>query len=142
MADHIATAEIDTFAPPSRVWAALTDPAQIRQYFFGSVVDTDWAVGSPITWSGEYEGKAYQDKGEVLECTPETRLKVSHFSPLAGQPDEPENYHVITYDLSARDGGTHVSMTQDNNGDDDEARRASSTWETMLAGLKKTVEAD
>ena len=48
---------------------------------FGSKVVTDWVEGSPIVWKGEYEGKTYEDKGEVLEIEPERRLKVSHPSP-------------------------------------------------------------
>lgn len=87
MADHVATAEIDIDATPSQVWAALTDPAQIKKYMFGSEVVTDWQQGSPIVWQGEYEGKPYQDKGEILEIEPEKRMKVTHFSPLTGQPD-------------------------------------------------------
>ena len=49
-------------APAAQVWKALTDPAIIKQYFFGTNVETDWKKGSPITWTGEWEGKTYQDK--------------------------------------------------------------------------------
>jgi uncharacterized protein YndB with AHSA1/START domain len=31
MADHVATAESEIDAPPSQVWAALTDPEQIKK---------------------------------------------------------------------------------------------------------------
>jgi uncharacterized protein YndB with AHSA1/START domain len=89
MADHVATAESEIDAPPSQVWAALTDPEQIKKYMFGSEVETDWRPGSPIVWKGEYEGKQYEDKGEILEFEPERRLKVTHFSPLSGQEDVP-----------------------------------------------------
>ena len=64
MTGNLATAETEIEAPASRVWAALTDPDQIKEYMFGSQVETSWEVGSPITWNGEYEGRPYQDKGE------------------------------------------------------------------------------
>ena len=90
----VATAEIDIEAPVERVWSALVDPDQIEKYMFGSRVETDWQVGSPIVWAGEYDGKPYEDKGEVLAVDEPTRLSVSHFSPLSGQDDVPENYHT------------------------------------------------
>ena len=81
MTRHEATADVVVAASPERVWRALTDPGQIAEYMMGSRVDTDWQPGSPITWSGEWQGKAYQDKGEVLELEPGTRLVVTHYSP-------------------------------------------------------------
>jgi len=77
MGNVTATAEIEIAAPASKVWAALTDPEIIARYFFGSRVETDWQPGHPIIWRGEYEGRAYEDKGRVLEVDPNRRLKVS-----------------------------------------------------------------
>ena len=45
MAGIVATAETDIIASPARVWSALTDPAQIKRYMFGSEVETDWKPG-------------------------------------------------------------------------------------------------
>ncbi|HEY7052089.1 MAG TPA: SRPBCC family protein [Mycobacterium sp.] len=137
---YIAKAEVDVDAPASGVWHALTDPDKVAQYFFGSRVETDWQPGSPIVWKGEYNGKAFEDKGEILEVQPNRLLKMSHFSPMSGQPDKLENYHTLTYELDERDGATHVSLSQDNNGSEEEAQRATANWEAMLAGLKKTAE--
>jgi uncharacterized protein YndB with AHSA1/START domain len=137
---YIAKAEIDVAAPASRVWKALTDPETIAKYFFGSQVQTDWQPGSPIVWKGEYEGKRYEDKGEILEVEQNRLLRVTHFSPMTGLPDKPENYHTLTYTLDERGGSTHVSLSQDNNGSEAEAERATANWMTMLNGLKSTVE--
>lgn len=134
-----ATAEIDASA--AQVWAALTDPKQIKEYMFGSVVETDWQPGSPIVWKGVYEGKEYQDKGEILEIEPGQRLSVSHFSPLSGQPDVPENYHTLTYELAESDGGTRLTLSQDNNGSDAEVEHSTAMWTSMLSSLKGVVEA-
>ena len=84
MKGRVATAETEIHAPAGKVWRALTDPDEIQKYMFGSRVETDWKPGSRITWKGEYEGKKFEDKGEVLEVVPERRLKVTHFSPLSG----------------------------------------------------------
>ena len=140
MADHVANAEIEIDASPAHVWAALTDPELIKQYMFGSQVETDWKAGSPIVWKGEYEGKAYEDKGEIVEIEPERRLKMTHFSPLSGQDDRPENYHTLLYELEARAGKTRVSLSQDNNASKEAAEHSQANWEKMLADLKQVVE--
>ena len=140
MADHVATVETEIEAPPSKVWTALTDPDQIEKYMFGSHVVTDWKPGSSIVWKGEYEGKKYEDKGEILEVEPERRLKLTHFSPLSGQEDVPENYHTLTYELEAAGPMTRVALSQDNNPTAEAAEHSKANWEKMLSGLKKVVE--
>lgn len=141
MEDYIAQAETQIEAPASRVWDALTDPDQIARYMFGSRVTTDWKPGSSIVWKGEYEGKPYEDKGEILEVEPERRLRMTHFSPMSGDEDVPENYHTLTYELEARNGSTRVSLTQDGNDTAEAAEHSQANWEEMLSGLKATVEA-
>ena len=89
MTGKVASAETDIDAPRSEVWRALTDPDEIEKYMFGSRVETDWKPGSPITWKGEYEGKTYEDTGEILEVEPERRLKLTHSSASSGADRRP-----------------------------------------------------
>jgi uncharacterized protein YndB with AHSA1/START domain len=141
MTGRVATAETEIDAPRSKVWRALTDPDEIEKYMFGSRVETDWKPGSRITWKGEYEGKKYEDKGEILEVEQERRLKVTHFSSLSGQDDAPENYHTLVYELKDNDGKTRVSLSQDNNPSEEAAEHSRANWEKMLDALKEVVEA-
>jgi uncharacterized protein YndB with AHSA1/START domain len=136
----IAEASIAINAPVSKVWGALTNPAMIKQYFFGSDVVSDWKEGSPIVWKGQWEGKPYEDKGQVLQTEPGAILQFSHYSPLMGKPDVPENYHTVTYKLANDGEYTHVVLTQDNNANEKEMQHSRSMWQTMLEGLKKVVE--
>jgi uncharacterized protein YndB with AHSA1/START domain len=140
MTGQVATAATEISASRGQVWAALTDPAQIRKYMFGSEVETDWQPGSPIVWRGDYDGRKYEDKGEIVEVEPRRRLVFTHFSPLTGQEDVPENYHTVTYEIDEREGRTHVSLSQDNNASAEEAERSRTNWEMVLAGLKELVE--
>jgi uncharacterized protein YndB with AHSA1/START domain len=140
MTGVVATAEVDINAGAQQVWSALTDPKKIAKYMMGAEVSTDWRPGSAITWKGEYQGRSYEDKGEVVEFRPAKRLMVTHFSPLSGQPDEPSNYHTVVYDLAERDGKTHLSLSQDNNASEEEAQHSASNWQMMLDGLKNVVE--
>ncbi len=142
MTGQIATAAVDIAATPQRVWAALTDADEVERYMFGSRVETDWKPGSPIVWKGEYEGRRYEDKGEVIEAQPGRRLVVTHFSPLSGQPDKPENYHTVSYELRGSGNGTHVELSQDNNGSAEEAEHSAANWQMMLNGLKQHIESE
>ncbi len=137
----VARASITIAASPSVVWAALTTPATIKKYFFGSDIVTDWTVGSPILYRGEWQGKPYEDKGTIVTFSPEKRLVTTHWSPLSGAPDSLENYHTVSYELSAEAGGTRVTLTQDNNASEDEKTHSEANWKAVLEGLKKVVEA-
>jgi uncharacterized protein YndB with AHSA1/START domain len=140
MSGHVASAQCEIDAAPEEVWRALTDPRLIKQYMFGSEVTTNWKPGSPITWQGEFEGRAYQDKGEIISFEPSRQLEFTHFSPLTGQEDRPENYHRVRYDLQPTNGGTSVRLTQDNSSSAEEAEHSAANWQMMLDGLKKVVE--
>lgn len=146
MNETTAEAAVDVDADRDRVWAALTDPEQVRAYWLGASVDTDWEVGSPITWSGEWDGTPYQDKGEILEVDPGRTLAFSHWSPMTGSDDAPDSYHVVTFTLDDADGGTRVTLRQSNlthdATDDDRAAREDyeRNWATLLDGLKSQAE--
>ena len=135
-----ATATSTINAPVSKVWDALTKPELIKQYLFGTEVDTDWQVGSPITYRGVWEGKPYEDKGTILRFEPEHTLQYSHFSPLAGEQESPENYHTVTITLAQEGDATLVSLTQDNNANEEAREHSEKNWNVMLEGLKKILE--
>lgn len=146
MNEVTAEATVDIDAPRAEVWHSLTDPERIREYYLGAEVTTDWSVGSPITFKGEWQGTSYEDKGEVLVFEPERELAYSHWSSMSGKPDEPENYHVVHVTLDERDGTTRVTLQQSNlEGGATEQDRANreefeKNWTQMLQGLKQTTE--
>ncbi len=136
----VAQASISINAPSVQVWKALVDPQAIKQYMFGTNVVSTWREGSPIVWKGEWQGKSYEDKGVILQFKPGRTLQYSHFSPLSGLPDKPENYHVVTVELSGNGNQTRVALAQDNNATEEERADSEKNWGMMLAGLKKLVE--
>jgi uncharacterized protein YndB with AHSA1/START domain len=140
MTGIVATARVEVDAPVERVWTALTDPGEVKAWMFGTDLATDWLEGSPITWSGDYNRRPYQDKGEVVAVDEPHSFTVTHFSPLTGQPDVPENYHTLTYRLEPHGNSTLLSLSQDNNADADEAEHSRANWEQALSALRAHVE--
>ena len=128
-------------APRAKVWDALTNPAKVKQYMHGTDMSADWNVGSPIIWQGEWKGQSYIDKGTVLAFEPERLLTTTHWSPMGGSEDKPENYHTVTYELAEKGGKTMLTLTQDNNATQAEAdTMAENNWGPVLQGLKASAE--
>jgi uncharacterized protein YndB with AHSA1/START domain len=136
----IANVSTTINAPSAKLWQALVTPATIKEYMFGTTVTSDWVVGSPIVWKGEWQGRAYEDKGIILQVVPERVLEYSHFSPLAGVPDVPENYHIVTVELSPDGERTRVTLSQDNNPTEQARQHSEENWGMMLAALKQFLE--
>jgi uncharacterized protein YndB with AHSA1/START domain len=136
----IANVSTTIKAPSAKLWQALVTPAAIKEYMFGTTVTSDWVVGSPIVWKGEWQGRAYEDKGIILQVVPERVLEYSHFSPLAGVPDVPENYHIVTVELSPDGERTRVTLSQDNNPTEQARQHSEENWGMMLAALKQFLE--
>ena len=136
-----ASTSVMIAAPIDVVWDALVNPETIRQYLHGTQTITDWGVGSPILWRGEWQGTSYEDKGVVLEMEPPGRLRYTHYSPMYGSEDRPENYHEITCDLSERDGQTKLTLAQGNNASQKEADDSvAHFWAPALQIIKKVAE--
>ena len=132
---HISTV---MHASKAQIWDALTIPEIIKTYFFGATVDTNWQPGSPITWSGDYKGRKFQDKGQIKSSEANSQLSMTHWSPLSGLPDKPENYHTVTFDLEGRARTTKVTLTQTNL-TGTTADQAKKSWEPVLEGIKAAV---
>jgi uncharacterized protein YndB with AHSA1/START domain len=135
----IVTASTTITADPATVWDALTDPEVVSRAFFGADVKTDWEPGAPITFDGVWQGREFHDYGEILDAEPAQYLRFTHFSPLSGLPDEPENYHVVTFDLVPVGDETTVTVTQTNAGSEEEVRHSETIWADVLASLKSSV---
>jgi len=138
--NKIAEAHIDIHADADNVWDALVDPEKIKMYMFGATVSSGWFEGSDITWKGEMQGKPYEDKGKIVQLKPARLLQYTHYSPLSGLPDIPENYHSIIIELTPGEETTAVTLSQDNNRTEKEKEESQKNWQQMLEGLKKIAE--
>jgi uncharacterized protein YndB with AHSA1/START domain len=134
------TTETTIKAPIQDVWKALTTPELIKQWFFGVDTETDWKVGSPLIHRGEYQGKPYVDKGEIIRIEPPRLLVHTHWSDVSGKPDRPEHYQEVTWALSEQDGATRLSISERNLPSEEAKATSEAAWGTALGNLKEQLE--
>ncbi|MGV3632328.1 MAG: SRPBCC family protein [Bacteroidota bacterium] len=138
--DKIVQKNISINAQTTRVWDMLTNPDRIREWLYGTNTTTDWKVGSPIRFSGSWDGKEYEDKGRILQFEPEKILEYSYWSGFSGLPDEPENYSIVTFELMPINTGTDLSLTQRNFATAEMCEHSDKNWEQTLKLMKELLE--
>jgi uncharacterized protein YndB with AHSA1/START domain len=127
-------------APVQEVWNAITDPDVIERWFFGVKTETDWQPGSPIVHRGEWQGKPYEDKGEIVRIEPPTLLVHTHWSDVSGLPDRPEHYEEVTWSLAERNGSTDLTVSERNLASDEAKEMSEQSWRRVLENLKSLLE--
>jgi uncharacterized protein YndB with AHSA1/START domain len=128
-------------AQPAEVWETLTSREGMKAYMMGADVDAEWRVGGQIAMRGEFNGKPFEDRGEVRSFEPRRRLSYTHTSSAA-----PGQTHVVTIELTPRGDQTEVTVTQapgegvDAAADEKNRAQYEKTWAAMLEGLEKAIE--
>jgi uncharacterized protein YndB with AHSA1/START domain len=113
MATNVSTIKIK--APIERVWDILTKPEFVKQWQYGSELQTDWQLGTNIRFKTEWEGKVYQQWGKVLDVRQNELIKYSLFAPNPELEDKAENYFIINYVLTDENGNTKLEIIQEDN---------------------------
>lgn len=110
---------------------------------YGTETITDWKVGSPIVFQGEYEGVTYRDHGVILENIPYQKLIYSYWSSFSGTEDIPDNYSEVGYILMEQEDHT-TTLTWVQKGYVDEEKRAHSEngMNDFLEQLKQIIESN
>ena len=104
---------VDILAPASKVWLALTVPDLVKQWQYGADLLTTWEPGTAIIFRNEWNGQTFEQKGTVIEFTPESRLKYSLFFPRPELQNIPEHSFFMTYELTERGGATRLLIRQE-----------------------------
>jgi uncharacterized protein YndB with AHSA1/START domain len=132
----IAKSSIQINNTIDEAWKALINPEIVEKYMLGSQQLSDWRKGSSIKWKKDFNGRKFEDKGEILEITPQKSLKYTHYSPASGRPDAPQNYQTVSVTLKENRKGTTIDLTSDNNASEKEKAMAERIWAYYLQGLK------
>ena len=132
----IAKSSIQINNTVDEAWKALVDPEIVAKYMLGSQQVSDWQKGSSIIWRKDFNGRRFEDKGEILEITPQKSLKYTHYSPASGKPDAPENYQTVSVTLQENAKGTTIELSSDNNASEKEKEMTEQIWAYYFQGLK------
>jgi uncharacterized protein YndB with AHSA1/START domain len=127
-------------ASVDKVWDALINPEKIKQYLFGTNTICDWEVGSPMRFTGEWEGKPYEDKGTILAIEKEKLLSYNYWSSFSGVEDLPENYQIVTFQLRSNQSCTVLELTQQNIKSEEAKTHSLENWKMVLDGLASVAE--
>lgn len=125
---------------PDKVWDALTNPDKVKQWQYGSELITDWKTGSEIRFRSEWEGKIFEQWGTVLEFEPDQKLRYNLFAPAPGLEDRPENYFIMEYKLTKKEGETELEIIREDNRPGAEQEAEQGEENPVLKILKDLIE--
>jgi uncharacterized protein YndB with AHSA1/START domain len=124
---------------PEKLWAALTSSEFTRQYFFGRSIESDWQIGSPVTY---WQPDGTLDvKGKVIECDPPRLLTITwHVEWIPELLSLAEN--LISFQIDALGDLVRLTMMQSHREAIDEKllEGGRKGWPIILCGLKTLLE--
>lgn len=125
-------------APPDKVWKALTDGSQTKEYFYGGRVTSSFKKGATIAYFGDGEFNLLD--GEVLEVTAEKRLVTSflaHWDDKVSK-DKPSR---VAWELTPIGGATKIALVHDRfAGETATYQQSADGWNVILSSLKTYLE--
>ena len=132
-------------APRDRVYAAWTDPAQLKQWFGPENVQTrdlvaDARVGGEFRWDlVNPEGEEMTIHGEFRELQPGKKVVFT----WQWDDDEVWENHisVVTVELSDRDGGTELRLIHEQLPNEQSRDGHNGGWNSALDKLEKFFSA-
>ena len=121
------------------VWDALVNPEKIKIYLFGTEAISDWKVGSSLIFQGEWEGKAYKDKAIILAFEENKLFSYSYWSGFSGLEDIPENYSIISFELTTEGNATLINFNQIGFASEEARNHTDSNWNAVFEKIREIV---
>ena len=123
---------------PERLWSALTDANQMKEYWFGMYIKTEWKTGAE--WQMVFPDRRVADTGEILELERPKRIQLkwrNEFRPEL----KAEGFTLCTMDLEPVGGAVRLTVTHTiERADSSFIRAVSGGWPKILSNLKSLLE--
>lgn len=123
---------------PEKLWSALTDPDQMREYWFGMQFKTEWKTGA--TWQMVFPDGKVADTGEILELEPPKRIRLkwrNEFRPEL----KAEGFAYCTIEIEPYGESVRLSITHSMERAESKFIQAvSGGWPKILSNLKSLLE--
>jgi uncharacterized protein YndB with AHSA1/START domain len=127
-------------APRDRVYAAWTDPEQLKQWFGPENVKTrelvaDARMGGTFRWDIiNSEGEEMTMRGEFRELQPDKKIVFT----WQWEDEDWENHiSIVTVELYDRDGGTELRLTHEQLPNEESRDGHTRGWESALDKLER-----
>lgn len=121
---------IDVAATPEAAWNALTEPATVRRYYFGTSPRTTWEIGATIDFVND-DGDV-QLTGVILEFEPPRRLAHTFIATWYGTRDDQGSLH---WEIEPTSSGSRITLIH--RGARVESREGDETFD----GSRQVIEA-
>lgn len=142
--ETIINKSITINAPVAQVWHSVTDIGRMTAWMGGAElalkIQTTWEPGSPIVISG-FHHVPFENKGIVLEYSPERAVSYNFLSSISRLPDTAENHSVIRLVLAPEGEQTLLSLTITNFPTATIYHHLNFYWNTTIVMIKKMIEA-
>ena len=123
---------------PEKLWSALTDPEQMKQYWFGMRGQSRWTPGS--AWKLVSSDGEVWDAGEIVEAQPPRRL-VIRWQHQKKPELNAEGPSLCTMELEPTAGAVKLSITHTIEREASKVVEAvSGGWPKVLSNLKSLLE--
>lgn len=124
-------------ATPEQVWRALTDPVFTARYWYGTRVESDWQVGSRITF---VKPQGEPDTGKVLVADKPKTLSFSWHVAYGDFAKEKDSR--VTFTIEEDGDAVKLTLVHDEfqEGSALKEQMAKGGWPPILANLVKALE--
>ncbi|MEO8510917.1 MAG: metalloregulator ArsR/SmtB family transcription factor [Chloroflexota bacterium] len=130
--------EIFIRASAERVWQGIADGNLTKQYYYGSELRSNLAVGGDFNYV-DHDGGPMID-GRVLESDPPRRL-VTTFAAVWDPATANDRPSRVTYELEPMGEVTKLTLIHDDfDGETETYRQVAGGWSLILSGLKSLLE--
>lgn len=123
-------------APPARVWAAITQPELMLQWW-GPDAGPTLSVVADVRPGGRFSvvfrllnGDEHNPTGTYREVIPERKLVFTWDLPEAQEPES-----LVTFQLEPFDGGTVLTLTHEHLPDEETRKSHEAGWNGLLDKL-------
>ena len=123
---------------PEKLWSALTDANQMKEYWFGMHFHTKWTKGSE--WRMLFPDGKVADTGEIIEFEPPKRIRLkwrNEFRPEL----KAEGFALCTIELEPYGEAVRLSITHTiERAESKFIQAVSGGWPKILSNLKSLLE--
>jgi uncharacterized protein YndB with AHSA1/START domain len=123
---------------PEKLWAALTQPEQIRRYWAATTQESTWKPGDP--WRAMIPDGRVADSGKIIESDPPRKLVLTWENQFLPEL-KAEGHSTLTYELEQMPSSVKLTLTHEMAREKSKLIDAvSQGWPSLISSLKSMLE--